>query len=55
MYIVDKIIEKVEKSINDWREGSRGKRNRDIDQKDYDIAGRRELNEELLSLQGDFS
>lgn len=50
MYIVDKIIEKTENSKNDWREGSRGNRNRDINQEDYDIAGRSELNKELIYL-----
>ena len=51
MYIVDKIIEKAEKSTNDWWEGRKGNRNRNIDQKDYDLAGRSKLNEELLYLE----
>lgn len=50
MYIVDKIIEKTERSSNDWREDSRGNRSIPIQQSDYDKAGRSCLNEELLYL-----
>lgn len=50
MYIIDKIIEKAEKSTNDWREGARGNRKIQIQQTDYDRAGRSILNEELIYL-----
>lgn len=51
MYLVEKIINKCEKSINDWRHGASGGRSMVIEQRDYDVCGKSEIIKEALELE----
>lgn len=51
MYLVDKIIEKCEGSLNGWRQGASGGKSLDIHQKDYDLCGKSKLVEEAVELR----
>ena len=51
MYIVDKIINKCEKSSRDWRSGASGRRTIQIMQSDYDRCGKSVLISEVKELE----
>lgn len=50
-YILEKIINQVERSANDWREGRDGNRSFKVQQPDYDSFGKTELIEEARELE----
>lgn len=51
MYIVDKIINKCEKSSRDWRSGASGRRTMKIEPEDYDKCGKSALISEVKELE----
>lgn len=51
MYIVDKIIDKCEKSSRDWRSGVSGRRTMRIESEDYDKCGKSALISEVKELE----
>ncbi len=50
-YLLNKVIDKFENSINDWREKTEGNRSFKIQQPDYDAVGKSELIEEARKLE----
>ena len=52
-YLVHKIIEQNEKSSVDWREGASGNRSLNIQQEDFDRAGKSDLLQEAKELERD--
>ena len=50
-YLVHKIIEQNEKSSVDWREGASGNRSLNIQQEDFDRAGKSDLLQEAKELE----
>lgn len=51
MYLLEKIIDKCERSSNDWRRGACGGRTVRIEQSDYDKYGKKKLVDEAAELE----
>ena len=51
MYLLEKIIDKCERSSNDWRRGACGGRTMRIEQSDYDRYGKKKLVDEIVELE----
>lgn len=51
MYIVNKIIDKCEKSTRDWEKGSTGNRSIKVDEEDYQRCGKSKFIEEAKELE----
>lgn len=51
MYLLEKIIDKCERSSNDWRRGACGGRTMRIEQSDYDRCGKKKLVDEIVELE----